>query len=172
MADVSHRAEVVDQVLTSLNDQHQNSRTDIVELNEKLDNNLATLDDRLKSVDDKVASLNGRLSYAMPSTEYGTDSTLHGPAWLARQNAEGYAIRVASTPDIQALHTLVQRYRHYFKGELAYFPAQTQYGVRYFLVYTGFTNRGEAEGVLWRMPRYIESQQPVISTLQEIQQFL
>jgi len=168
----AQRVEVVDQIMTSLNDQHQYARTEIVELTEKLDSRLANLDDELQTVDDKVSSLDGRLTYAMPSTEFGKDSTLHGPTWLAKQSSENYAIRIASSTDKKSLYELVQRYGHYFSNELAFFPAQTQYGLRYFLVYGNFASQQDAESALWNMPRYIDSQRPVVSSFEEIQQYL
>jgi chromosome segregation ATPase len=183
---LTQRTQVVDQQLTGLAQQDIAASTEISRvqddlksldisvngelavLNDRLTEEVTTLQTQLQDMEDQAQSLDGRLDYVSPFSSFGKDSVIHGPQWLAAQPDESFVIKVASVSDRSSLYDIAQRYSHYFKDEMAYYPVSTNRGERYVLVSGSYASNAEAASALRRMPRNIEFQRPVISRLGDL----
>jgi chromosome segregation ATPase len=185
---LAQRSQVVDQQLTGLAQQIIAAGTEITQvqdelksldssvnsklavLNNSLTEKVTMLESQLQDMEDQAQSLDGRLDYVSPFSSFGGDSVMHGSQWLAAQPAESFVIQVASVSDKKSLYDITQRYSHYFKDEMAYYPVSTERGERYVLVSGGYASNADAASALRRMPYYIEFQRPVVARLGDLQQ--
>jgi len=148
------------------------TQTNIASINNQLlhvDQQLQKVDEQLQGVDDQVVSLDGRMNHIAPSSQFGKDNVIHGPEWLAAQPADNFAVLLASTGNKQELYEIAQHYKRYFSDALSYYSVDTRRGQRHVLVYGSYANNAEAASNLWRMPRYINRHQPMITRIGDIQ---
>jgi septal ring-binding cell division protein DamX len=133
---------------------------------------ITTINQKLATIGDQVDSLDGRLTNLHPHRTFGNGNVIHGPAWLAQQNAGQYVIHLNTLADKQDLYKLAERYSHYLKGDLAYLPVEVNGSQRYALVYGSFESEAKANSTLMRMPRYIERQRPSVHRMGTVQRYL
>ncbi len=139
-------------------------------LNNRLTGKITMLQGQLRELEDQAQSLDDRLDYVSPFSSFGGGSVIHGPQWLAAQPSESFVIQVASVSDSKSLYDITQRYSHYFKDDMAYYPVSTERGERYVLVSGSYVSNTDAASAMRRMPHYIEFQRPVIARLADLQQ--
>lgn len=133
---------------------------------------IESINNKLQHVDDQFQSLDGRMSYLSPFSQFGKESVIHGPQWLATQPAGHFAIQIASSTNKKELYTIAQRYRHYFTEDMSYYTIKTSQGQRHVLVYGSFATSSQASSSLWRMPHYINQQRPSIARIGDIQKLI
>jgi SPOR domain len=167
--DVTASTEIT-QVQNDLKSLNNSVNGELAVLNERLSDEVSTLQGQLQNMDDQAQSLDGRLDYMSPFSSFGKNSVIHGPQWLAAQSADTFVIRVASVSDRSSLYEIAQRYSHYFKDDMAYYPVDTERGERYVLVSGNFASKREADSALRQMPRYVEFQRPVVTRLGDLRQ--
>lgn len=115
---------------------------------------IATLKDQLIEVKDQSDSVSGRVNGLVSSLDhFGGDNILHGPQWLAKQDADAWAIRLTTTPDRQSLYDLAQRYGHRLPEKLAYYPIKENGQNRYALIYGQYQDFAKATQQMFRAPR-------------------
>jgi chromosome segregation ATPase len=175
----AERTEVVDQQISSL---QQNSiksavtlsevQENLVSLNDRLDQEVKTLNGKLQNMEDQAQSLDGRISNISPFSRIGSDNVIHGPQWLARQPADSFVIQVAAAENRNALYAIAQRYNHYLKDELSWYTVKSAAAEKFVLVSGGYAGEKDAVAVLRRLPRYVNFQRPAITRMGDIQKQL
>ncbi len=172
----AERTQVIDQQITGLQAENQLSsasmsdmQNDLVVLNKKLAAEVNSIEHKMQGMDDQVQSLDGRINDISPFSQFGKNSIIHGPQWLAEQNADSYVIQLASVTDKKELYEIAQRYSHYLKDELSYYTLSNTRGNSYVLVSSGYDSERKAAGTLWNMPRYINHQRPIIVRMSTVQ---
>ncbi len=175
----AERTQLVDQQITGLQQDNLKSEVTISEvqdklvaLNEKLEGEVRTLNGKLQTMNDQADSLDGRISSISPFSQIGSGNVIHGPQWLSQQPADHFAIQVAAVSDKNEMYDIAQRYNHYLKDELSYYTHNSGSGEKYVLVSGGYAGEQEADAVIWRLPRYVNFQRPVLIRMADIQKRL
>lgn len=107
---------------------------------------------KLQTVQDKSDSANGRLNAMHPLYQFGKDSVIHGPEWLAAQSSESYVIVLAQVSDQNELYKLADRNSYYLTENLSYLLNDGATGQSYSLVYGPFADEIHASRALFQMP--------------------
>ena len=170
---------MVDQQIAGLQQENVTSELSMAEvqdglitLNEKLQDEVKALNGKIQTMDDQVQSLDGRVNHISPFSKFGKNSVIHGPQWLVQQPAENMVIQVATVADKDELFEIATRYNRYFKGDMSYYTVNTEKGERYVLIYGNFKDTSKASDIIYRLPRYINFQRPVINRLGDIQKLI
>lgn len=115
---------------------------------------IAALNDKLVEVKDQSETNTGRVNGMVSVLDhFGGDNILHGPEWLAKQEAKNWAIRLTTTSDRQRLYDLAQRYGNRLPEKLAYYPVTENGQTRYALVYGQYPDFAQATQKMFRAPR-------------------
>jgi chromosome segregation ATPase len=133
---------------------------------------ISTISQKLSTIGDQVDTLDGRMNNLRPHRTFGNGNVIHGPDWVARQDANQYVIHLATPADKQDLYKLAERYSRYLKDDLAYLPVTANGSQRFALIYGSYESEAEANSALSRMPRYIERQRPMVHQMARVQGFL
>lgn len=158
----------------TLQAEHQTLSNNDKRLQLKIDENQRLLEEQQKTVvalkhhmvnlQDKADSVNGRLSALYPMSNYATDSTLHGPAWLKQQDPQQSMVRVAIGEDKAALYQLINRWSFYLdEAPLAYLPVEHGYNLLY-----GPFEQTQAELAARRMPSADLSNPPKVISISQL----
>ncbi|MES9871176.1 MAG: SPOR domain-containing protein, partial [Sedimenticola sp.] len=113
---------------------------------------LAKLQEQIETVEEKSDSANGRLSAMAPHRQFGTDSIIHGPTWLAKQDPENYVVRLISANDKEKLYQAAQRWGRYLKEDLAFYETSDAGQGKFVLVYGAFSDAASARKAAQRLP--------------------
>ncbi len=133
---------------------------------------IADLKRQLTEVKDKSDSAMGRLSAMSPLQQFGSDSVIRGPEWLAQQSAQTYVIQLASASDRQKLYEIASRWGHYLTDQLAYYVSEKGNSPQYVLVYGGYLDMNSAQRTLFQLPVIDAWAPPGILSMGEIQKNL
>ncbi|MGB0723329.1 MAG: hypothetical protein ACPGU7_13135 [Gammaproteobacteria bacterium] len=130
---------------------------------------IAALDEKVQTVGDTATSANERLSAAKPLDTFGSDSIVHGPAWLDRQDPNHYVIRLITTNSKAELYRSAQRFGYRMDETFAYYEQVENGTTRYVLVYGTFGKRSDAESTLYRIPTFDPWSRPEVKEISAIQ---
>lgn len=156
--------QVVDQNVVSLQQQSRMADAQITELQSDIE----AVNSQLMDMNDQADSISGRLNRVSPFSQFGVDSVIHGPQWLANQPGNNFVIQLTTVSTKQELYEVAQRYSYYLKEQMAYYMTETTSGKQYMLTYGSFTNKADIPSVLYRMPRYINFQRPNVVRIADI----
>lgn len=162
----------LEQQLTTAQANTQASTDALALRSTQLENEVVGLKQQLQNVDEHMSSMDGRIDYIAPYSQFGKDSIIRGPQWLAAQSAGNFAIQLASSSSKDQLYEIALRYSHYLTTDISYYKAATAQGEQYVMVVGNFATYEQAASALWQMPRNINFQQPVISRLGDIQKLI
>jgi len=175
----AERTQVVDQHISSLQQDSMNSaltisevQDNLITLNKKLDDKIKTVNNKLQTVDDQAQTLAGQINNMSPFSQIGSNNVIHGPNWLAQQPVEQFAIQVTTVNDRQGLYETALRYSRILNDELSYYTLKTAGGEKFVLISGGYSSDQEAAAVIRRLPRYVNLQRPAITRMAEVQQQL
>ena len=169
----------VDQKVASLQQQNVQAgeqitqiNTQLVAMNEDLQDKLELTNSKLQNLNDQAVSLDGRLSEALPFSQFGKDNLIHGPQWLANQPTDNMAIQIAVVDNTQELFEIAQRYSYYMKENLAYYSVITPQGEKFVLIQGSFAKPEEASLVLYQLPGSMNFQRPYMVRIADIQSMI
>jgi chromosome segregation ATPase len=165
LAETNQQVNNLDNRLSGLDDR-------VTQIESSVQDELANVNHRLVNLDDQTDSLNGRINNLRPHRQFGEESTIHGPEWLASLDSSRYVIHVATVAEKQALYKLAERYNRYLTQELAYLPVQVNGKQKYVLVYGSFASRTEATSTLASLPRRLERHTPMVTSMVDVQHYL
>lgn len=175
----TQRRPLVDQKLASLQQQNLLADAGIAEIqdklhamNEKFESDIKEANSKLVDLNDQALSLDGRLNRISPFSQFGPDSIIHGPQWLAKQPGNNLVVQLSKVSDKKELYEIALRYSHYLKEEMAYYSVKTDRGEAYVLTYGSFSNNDDISAVLNRLPHYINFQRPNVVRIADIQKLI
>jgi len=167
------RNQMVDQKVVSLQQQNTITNDKLMAMNEKLEGDIKKTNSKLLDLNDQADSLDGRLNRVSPFSQFGRDNVIHGPQWLAGQPSNKLVIQLSMVSDKKALYEIAQRYSYHLKQEqMAYYTVKTAQGEKYVLTYGSFASNAEVSAVLYRLPHYINRQQPNVVAMTEVQRLI
>lgn len=139
----------------------------------RLQAQITALNEKLQGLDDQAQSLNGRLNASSPFQQFGDDNVIHGPEWLAKQDASAFMVRLLTVDDKQALYDIADRYSYFLKQKLAWYPVSNASGKQRYVLLAGiYKDETAAQQLIQRMPAPSFDEAPAVESMTAIQKKL
>ncbi len=142
-------------------------KSDLVDLNQQLRQEVSRLNHQVAGINDQVLSLDSRVSDSVMFERIGDDNILHGEQWLAAQPAGNYVIRIVDVQDKAALYEIAQRYNYYLTDTVSYLAVEQGEKPGYTLLYGNYADESAARNAMEQLPR-IGSGQPSLVTIGQL----
>lgn len=130
------------------------------------------LQKQVETITDVSDSANGRITAMSPTRQFGGDNILHGPSWLAAQDAQSYVAVIATVYDKTVLYRIAEHWGHYLTEPLAYYQTLANNRPVFVLAYGTFADAATARSATQRIPSFDRTNpwaRPIIKQMAEIQ---
>jgi len=141
-------------------------------LQDKIKAEVVVLDDKLQTAKDQLQSVDARLSQSSPFSLIGSDNIIHGSRWIMALPEKNFVVQLAYVGDTKALYEIAQRYNYYLRDVLSYFKVEHNGKIKYVLLSGNYTTQSQAVAQIQAMPKYIDTQQPVVKKLDVVQKYI